>query len=82
MDWEVLLDVLLLSIWYWDETEEESVAIGEGVNFFCKPYKICWPLIDIAISLFPPFFLAFSSSSWSLIQYVSALIPFLIEFNS
>lgn len=61
--WLALLELVFDSTLKLLEVEEDSVVIGEGVNFFWRPFKMCCPLTDIAISRLHVLFLAFSSSS-------------------
>lgn len=48
--WLALLELVLESTLKLLEVEEERVVMGEGVSFFCRPFKMCCPLTDMEIS--------------------------------
>ena len=58
--WLTLVELVFVSTLKLLDVDEESVAIGEGVSFFCNPLRICCPLTDIVISLLQFPFLLFS----------------------
>ena len=60
--WLTLVELVLVSTLKLLDVEEDRVAIGEGVSFFCSPLRICCPLTDIVISLLQFPFLAFCTS--------------------
>lgn len=61
-------------------TDEERVVIGDGVNFFCNPLRICCPFTDIVIYLLNCL-LFFYSFSCKRIQQVRDFMVFLREFS-
>ena len=61
--WLTLLELVLDSTLKLVEREEERVVMGEGVSFFWRPLRMCWPFADMVIYLLQVFFLPFSSSS-------------------
>jgi hypothetical protein len=66
--WLALLELVLDSTLKLLEVEEERVVMGEGVNFFCRPFRMCWLFTDIVIYLLLVPFLVLSSSSCNLMQ--------------